>query len=340
MIDLNLKIKILNGLGVYISNTINNNPKSILDKLTKSIINKNRWFDEKSIIYSLKAWSNLLKSDLIEKWLNIYKLNSIKKKKTIALILPGNIPLVGFHDILCVWILDYKAIVKLSSKDDVLIPFLTDYLEKKSGNKSFLYTTSSIKKFDAVIATGSNNSSIYFEYYFSKYPNIIRKNRTSIAILEGSETELDLKNLGKDILLYYGLGCRNVSKLYIPKGFNLNKIFKGLDNFSHVINNSKYANNYYYNKSIFLINKDKFLDNGYFILKEDPRLYAPISCAFYEFYDDIKDLKSKLHDIRDNLQCIVSKKRSLKAISYGSTQNPSFHDYADNIDTIEFLINI
>ena len=340
MIDLKLKIKILNGLGVYISKTINNNPKLILDKLTKSIINKNRWFDEKSIIYSLKVWSNLLKSDLIEKWLNIYKLNSIKKKKTIALILPGNIPLVGFHDILCVWILDYKAIVKLSSKDDVLIPFLTNYLEKKSGNKSFLYTTSSIKKFDAVIATGSNNSSIYFEYYFSKYPNIIRKNRTSIAILEGSETELDLKNLGKDILLYYGLGCRNVSKLYIPKGFNLNKIFKGLDTFSDVINNSKYANNYYYNKSIFLINKDIFLDNGYFILKEDPRLYAPISCAFYEFYDDIKDLKSKLHDIRDNLQCIVSKKRSLKAISYGSTQNPSFHDYADNIDTIEFLINI
>ena len=340
MIDLNLKIKILNGLGVYISNAINNNPKLILDKLTKLIINKNRWFDEKSIIYSLKAWSNLLKSDLIEKWLNIYKLNSIKKKKTIALILPGNIPLVGFHDILCVWILDYKAIVKLSSKDDVLIPFLTNYLEKKSGNKSFLYTTSIIKNFDAVIATGSNNSSIYFEYYFSKFPNIIRKNRTSIAVLEGNETELDLTNLGKDIMLYYGLGCRNVSKIYIPKRFDLNKIFKGLDVFSDVINNSKYANNYYYNKSIFLINKDKFLDNGYFILKEDPKLYAPISCAFYEFYDDVKDLKSKLDDIKDNLQCIVSKKRSLKAISYGSTQNPSFHDYADNIDTIEFLINI
>jgi len=194
MIDLNLKIKILNELGFYISNIINNNPKSILDNLTKSIINKNRWFDEKSIIYSLKVWSNLLKSDLIEKWLDKYKLSSIEKKKTIALILPGNIPLVGFHDILCVWILDYKAIVKLSSKDDVLIPFLTDYLEKKSGNKSFLYTTSSIKKFDAVIATGSNNSSIYFKYYFSKYPNIIRKNRTSIAVLEGNETELDLKN--------------------------------------------------------------------------------------------------------------------------------------------------
>ena len=340
MIDLNLKIKILNELGFYISNIINNNPKSILDNLTKSIINKNRWFDEKSIIYSLKAWSNLLKSDLIEKWLDTYKLSSIEKKKTIALILPGNIPLVGFHDILCVWILDYKGIVKLSSKDDVLIPFLTDYLEKEIGYKSFLFTTSRIKKFDAVIATGSNNSSIYFEYYFSKYPNIIRKNRTSIAVLEGNETELDLNNLGKDILLYYGLGCRNISKIYIPKGFNLNKIFKGLDTFSHVINNSKYANNYYYNKSIFLINKDSFLDNGYFLLKEDSKLYAPISCAFYEFYNDIEDLKSKLYDIKDNLQCIVSKKRSIKAISFGSTQTPSFQDYADNIDTIKFLINI
>ena len=340
MIDLNLKIKILNELGFYISTIINNNPKSILDNLTKSIINKNRWFDEKSIIYSLKAWSNLLKSDLIEKWLDTYKFSSIEKKKTIALILPGNIPLVGFHDILCIWILDYKGIVKLSSKDDVLIPFLTDYLEKKIGYKSFLYTTSRIKKFDAVIATGSNNSSIYFKYYFSKYPNIIRKNRTSIAVLEGNETELDLNNLGKDILSYYGLGCRNISKIFIPKGFNLNEIFKGLDTFSHVINNSKYANNYYYNKSIFLINKDNFLDNGYFLLKEDSKLYAPISCAFYEFYDDIEDLKSKLYDIKDNLQCIVSKKRSLKAISFGSTQTPSFQDYADNIDTIEFLINI
>tara|TARA_Y100001970_G_scaffold293090_1_gene437682 strand:+ start:12784 stop:13806 length:1023 start_codon:yes stop_codon:yes gene_type:complete len=340
MIDLNLKIKILNGLGVYISNIITNNPKSKLDNLTELIINKNRWFDEKSIIYSLKAWSDLLKSDLIEKWIDIYKLSSIKKKKTIALILPGNIPLVGFHDILCVWILDYKGIVKLSSKDDVLIPFLTDYLEKKSGFKSFLYTTSSIKKFDAVIATGSNNSSVYFEYYFSKYPNIIRKNRTSVAVLEGDETELELNNLGKDILLYYGLGCRNVSKIYIPKGFNLKKIFKGIEALSHIINNSKYANNYYYNKSIFLINKYNFLDNGFFLLKKDLKLYAPISCAFYEFYDDIEDLKRKLHNIRDNLQCIVSKNKILKGISFGSTQKPSLQDYADNIDTVKFLINI
>tara|TARA_Y100000741_G_scaffold325771_1_gene277481 strand:- start:316 stop:1338 length:1023 start_codon:yes stop_codon:yes gene_type:complete len=340
MIDLNSKIKILNELGIYISTIINNNPKSILDKLTKSTINKNRWFDEKSIIYSLKTWSNLLKSDLIEKWIDIYKLSSIKKKKTIALILPGNIPLVGFHDILCVWILDYIWIVKLSSKDDILIPFLTDYLEEKSGYKSFSYTSLSIKKYDAVIATGSNNSSIYFEYYFSKHPNIIRKNRTSVAFLEGNETKIDLNNLGKDILLYYGLGCRNVSKLYIPIGFDLNKIFKGLEPFSYIINNSKYINNYNYNKSIFLINQEKFLDNGYFILKESSNLYAPISCAFYEFYNNIKDLKYKLHDIKDNLQCIVSKKGKIKGNTFGSTQNPSLQDYADNIDTIEFLINI
>ena len=141
-------------------------------------------------------------------------------------------------------------------------------------------------------------------------------------------------------MLYYGLGCRNVSKIYIPKGFDLNKIFKGLEAFYDVINNSKYANNYNYYKSIFLINKDNFLDNGYFILKEDRKLHAPISCAFYEFYNNIKDLKTKLHDIKDSLQCIVSKKRSIKTISFGSTQNPSFQDYADNIDTIEFLINI
>jgi len=340
MIDLNSKIRILNELGIYISNILNNNPKSILNNLTKSIINKNRWFDEKSIIYSLRAWSNLLKADLIEKWIDKYEFSSIKKKRTIALIIPGNIPLVGFHDILCLWIMDYRGIIKLSSKDDVLIPFLTNYLDEKSGFKLFNYTRSIVKKFDAVIATGSNNSSIYFEHYFSKYPNIIRKNRTSIAVLDGNETEMDLKNLGKDILLYYGLGCRNISKLYLPKEFDLNKIFKGLEPFSFIINNSKYVNNYNYNKSIFLINKDDFSDNGFFILKENSKLHSPISCAFYEFYDDIKDLDNKIHEIKDNIQCLVSKKRDIKGIPFGSTQNPSLEDYADNIDTIKFLMNI
>tara|TARA_B100000945_G_C20367652_1_gene590447 strand:+ start:99 stop:1121 length:1023 start_codon:yes stop_codon:yes gene_type:complete len=340
MIDLNSKIKILYELGIYISTIINNNPKSILDNLTRSIINKNSWFDEKSIIYSLKAWSDLLQKDLIEKWIYKYKLRSFKKKKTIALILSGNIPLVGFHDILCVWILDYKGVVKLSSKDDILIPFLTNFLEKKSGCKSFTFSTSSVRNFDAVIATGSNNTSIYFQYYFSKYPNIIRKNRTSIAILDGSETEIELNNLGKDILLYYGLGCRNVSKIYLPKGFDLNKIFKALEPFSYIINNSKYFNNYNYNKSIFLINQEKFLDNGFFILKENLNVYSPISCAFYEFYDSKKDLQKKIDYIRNNTQCIVGKEKNIKRITFGSTQNPSLEDYSDNIDTIKFLINI
>ena len=211
MIDLNYKIKVLNELGIYISRILNNKSQSTLDNLSTSILDNNRWFDQKSIAYSLRAWSEILKKDFIKKWLYKYQISSFKKKKTIALILPGNIPLVGFHDILCIWILGYKGLIKLSSKDNVSIPFLTNYLEKKSKVKSFTYTDSIIKNFDAVIATGSNNSSVYFQYYFFKYPKIIRKNRTSIAVLDGNETEIDLKNLGKDILLYYGLGCRNVS---------------------------------------------------------------------------------------------------------------------------------
>ena len=340
MIDLNYKIKVLNELGIYISRILNNKSQSTLDNLSTSILDNNRWFDQKSIAYSLRAWSEILKKDFIKKWLYKYQISSFKKKKTIALILPGNIPLVGFHDILCIWILGYKGLIKLSSKDNVSIPFLTNYLEKKSKVKSFTYTDSIIKNFDAVIATGSNNSSIYFQYYFNKYPNIIRKNRTSIAVLDGNETEIDLKNLGKDILLYFGLGCRNVSKIYIPKGFDLNKVFKGLEPFSYIIKNSKYANNYDYNKSIFLINQDKFLDNGFFILKESSKIYSPISCAFYEYYDNKKDLNNKLHNIKNDLQCIVSKSIIIKGTLFGSSQNPSLDDYADNLDTIEFLMNI
>jgi hypothetical protein len=340
MIDLNFKINILNELGDYISKILKNDPPLILDNLINSSLNNNRWFDEKSVIYSLKAWSKILKKDLIKKWTYNYEINSFKNKKTIALILPGNIPLVGFHDILCLWILGYNGVIKLSSKDNVLIPFLSNYLEEKSNIKSFIYKDSIIKNFDAVIATGSNNTSIYFEYYFSKYPNIIRKNRTSIAVLDGNETEIDLKNLAKDILLYYGLGCRNVSKIYIPKEFDLNKIFKGMESFSYIINNSKYANNYDYNKSILLINQDEFLDNGFFILKESSKISAPISCAFYEYYNNKKDLDNKIIEIKANLQCIVGKSRIIEGIPFGSSQNPSLEDYADNIDTIKFLMNI
>ena len=340
MIDLNFKINILNELGDYISKILKNDPPLILDNLINSSLNNNRWFDEKSIIYSLKAWSKILKKDLIKKWTYKYEINSFKNKKTIALILPGNIPLVGFHDILCLWILGYNGVIKLSSKDNVLIPFLSNYLEEKSNIKSFIYKDSIIKNFDAVIATGSNNTSIYFEYYFSKYPNIIRKNRTSIAVLDGNETEIDLKNLAKDILLYYGLGCRNVSKIYIPKEFDLNKIFKGMESFSYIIKNSKYANNYDYNKSILLINQDEFLDNGFFILKESSKIAAPISCAFYEYYNNKKDLDNKIIEIKANLQCIVGESRIIKGIPFGSSQNPSLEDYADNIDTIKFLMNI
>ena len=340
MIDLNFKINILNEFGNYISKILKNSPPLILDNLIDSSLNNNRWFDEKSVIYSLKAWSKILKKDLIKRWIYKYEINSFKKKKTIALILPGNIPLVGFHDILCLWILGYKGILKLSSKDNVLIPFLTNYLEEKSKVKSFIYKDSIFKNFDAVIATGSNNTSIYFNYYFSKYPNIIRKNRTSIAILDGNETEIELKNLAKDILLYYGLGCRNVSKIYIPKEFDLNKIFKGIESFSSLINNSKYSNNYDYNKSIFLINQEKFLDNGFFILKESSKITSPISCVYYEYYNNKKDLENKIIDIKDNIQCIVSKSSFFEGIPLGSTQNPSLEDYADNIDTVKFLMNI
>jgi len=341
MNDLDIKINILDELGNFLSqfSKVNVNYNT-LNKLIDSNIENNSWFSKESIIYSLKSWSKVLKKDIIKNWINEYDISSFNKKKTVALILPGNIPLVGFHDILCVWLLGYKGLVKLSSKDNILTPYLIKYLEKKSKVKTFNIKKSIIKNFDAVIATGSNNTSLYFDYYFSKYPNIIRNNKNSIAVLDGNESVKDLKNLGMDILLYYGFGCRNVSKIFVPKKYDLNKIFKGLKSFSNSIKNSKYANNYHYNKAIYLINKDKFLDNGFFILKENSKISAPISCAYFEYYNNKNDLDYKITTIKKEIQCIVSQSQIVKGIPFGQTQQPSLNDYADNIDTMKFLMKI
>ena len=310
---------------------------SELNTLVNLAIASNGWFTLKSIEKSFLDWGNALKKTEIESWINSYNFFNIKIPKKIALILAGNIPLVGFHDIICVWLSGHKAIVKCASKDKHLLPYFTNFLEVEAKEKCFDFTKRNIKGFDAVIATGSNNSSRYFEYYFGSVPNIIRKNRNGVAVLDGSETKKQLKELGNDILHYFGLGCRNVSKLYIPKDYDLNLIFEGLFHHAEIIKHPKYANNYDYNKAIFLMSDYDFRDNGFFVIRESKEFSAPIACLYYEYYSSNMELNKNLEQNKESIQCIVSNLPLEKKIDFGFAQKPSISDYADGIDTLSFL---
>ncbi len=255
----------------------------------------------------------------------------------IALILAGNIPLVGFHDLVCVWLSGHNALIKCASKDEYLLPYLTEFLEKETGENCFSYTKEPFTSFDAVIATGSNNSGRYFEHYFSSYPHIIRKNRNGVAVLDGSESIDDLKGLGNDILQYFGLGCRNVSKLYLPQGYDLDLIFGGLFPHADIIQHAKYANNYDYNKAVFLMSEFDFLENGFITLKEAREFSAPIACVHYEYYQDIEKLKKELISKENQIQCLISTLSIRDAIPFGKAQEPALNNYADGVDTLFFL---
>ena len=310
-----------------------------LQTVIEQSINKNAWFTQENIENVFRIWSETLEEDKILDWVSKYKFES-KKNKTVAIILAGNIPMVGLHDLICVWACGLKSIVKCSSKDDLLLPYMTNFLESQIKKEFFDYQKKIIRNFDAVIATGSNNSARYFDYYFKKYPNIIRKNRNGIAVLSGKESVEDLNKLCVDILQYFGLGCRNVSKIYIPFCFDLDKILKSLRSLESVNKNSKYLNNYNYLKSILLLNNEPFKDNGFFILKEDKKIAAPIACLHYEYYKEIEGLRMELSKNTDSVQCIVSDLNFKNAIPFGESQKPSLFQYADEIDTLEFLISL
>jgi hypothetical protein len=262
--------------------------------------------------------------------------------KTVGLILAGNIPLVGFHDFLSVVVSGHKVLVKTSSNDQKLLPFLSNYLISiNSELENYItFTEGKLENFDAVIATGSNNTARYFEFYFKDKPSIIRKNRNSVAILTGNESHEDLVNLGEDIFRYFGLGCRNVSKLFVPKDYNFENFFKAIYEYKDVIFYEKYSNNYDYNKAVFLMSNFKLLDNEFLTIKEDTSYSSPISSVFYEYYDDLNEITSRLENDADQIQCIVSKDAIENSILFGQTQKPNLWDYADNVDTLVFLQQI
>ena len=301
----------------------------------------NGWFTPEQVYFAIQSWAEALTEDNLDKWLKNYTIN-YTEPKTVGLVLAGNIPLVGFHDFLSVLVTGNKVLVKTSSNDQHLLPFLAKYLitvEPKLAN-SIQLTEGKLEGFDAVIATGSNNTARYFEYYFKNKPAIIRKNRNSAAILTGNETKEDLIALGEDIFRYFGLGCRNVSKLFVPQGYDFKEFFEAMFTYGNIIHYEKYANNYDYNKAVFLMSNFKILDNEFLTLKEDTSYASPISSVFYEYYDSIDSLKQKLEAEHEHLQCVVSNNVTENSILFGQTQKPALWDYADNVDTISFLLEI
>lgn len=301
----------------------------------------NSWFTKENLLFSLEIWSKALTENNLNTWVSKDNFK-IKTPKTVAIVMAGNIPLVGFHDFLSVLISGHSVLVKQSSNDKHLLPFLSKYLEfvEENFKGNITFTEQKLANFDAVIATGSDNTARYFEYYFKNKPNIIRKSRNSVAVITEKETEDDLQKLSDDVFTYFGLGCRSVSKLYVPKNYDFNNFFNGMFVKKDLIENAKYANNYDYNKAVYLMSEFDLLENGFLMIKEDESYSSPIATIFYEYYDNEIDLKIKLHQDKEKIQCIVAKDFIENEIAFGETQNPQLWDYADGINTLEFLSQI
>ncbi|MCK5823987.1 MAG: acyl-CoA reductase [Ichthyobacteriaceae bacterium] len=302
-------------------------------------IHYNGWFTKDNVLFSIEEWAGLLTEDKLNNWLSNYN-NEVSEPKTIGLIMAGNIPLVGFHDFLSVLISGNKVIAKLSSNDNKFFPIIASLLidvEPKFADK-IKFVSDKLTGYDAVIATGSNNTARYFNHYFKDYPSIIRQNRNSVSVLSGDESEAELKLLAEDIFRYFGLGCRSVSKLYVPKGYDFDNLFKAIFSYKDLVNHAKYANNYDYNKAVYLMSKFKILENGFFMLKEDPSYGSPIATLFYEFYETEEAIKTKLELDFDKIQCVVaSANKDYSEVEFGKSQHPLLNEYADGVDTLEFL---
>ena len=350
--NLSTRINAFSQLSSFLLNTLkNSNPtlpnptNSPLTHLIKNEHSVNGWFTEDNIKLALLSIAKSTTKEKLVKWLEPYKEKfNIPQKKRIGVILAGNIPLVGFHDFISILISGNIFIGKISSKDNNLIKEITNILiEIEPEFKEYIFFAENrLTDFEAIIATGSNNSARYFKQYFGKYPHIIRKNRNSVAILTGDETNDELEKLADDIFMYYGLGCRNVSKIFVPENYNFNKFFEAIYKYKDTINHHKYANNYTYNQTIYLMNQDKFLDNGFLMLKNEIATSSPISVIYYENYKNIENLTKYLSHQKDKLQCVVSntKIKNSNIIDFGNTQHPELWDYADNVNVLDFICKI
>ena len=299
---------------------------------------ENRWFTPEFINTAVKnIGKEFLQKEKLQSWCGNYFIPGKKDNpKTVGVVMAGNIPLVGFHDFLSVFISGHRQIIKPSSKDETLIKHIVQYLSEKNPEvKNFVSFAEMLKGCDAYIATGSNNSARYFEYYFRKYPHIIRRNRTSIAVLEGNENEEELEKLSADISLYFGLGCRNVTKIYVPENYDFLPLLNALKKFDYFSDQYKYRNNYDYQLAILIMNNKYYMTNGSIILTENKSFFSPISILNFEYYKNISDVETEIKTSGD-VQCVAGK----NYLSFGRTQQPSLTDYADGIDTMEFLAEL
>lgn len=327
-------------LGVKLDEIINNNTKPQEFIVAEQ---KNHWFTQNAIRFTIAELSKQLTEANLVQWVSRYNLNELQTPKNIGLVLAGNIPLVGFHDILCCLISGNHVTAKLSHKDQDLYIFIKNILIEISDEyeHKITFTPDQLKDIDAIIATGSNNSKRYFEHYFGKYPNIIRSNRNSIAIINEDLSEDDIYQIGSDIFTYFGLGCRNISFLLIPEGYKLEHFIKNIERYSHIIEHNKYANNYSYQRTLLALNNSTYLDNGFCTFTQNESLSSPIGVLHFAYYKNEADLESFVDAHKHEIQCIVSKtKHQFKTYSLGMAQKPELWDYADNIDTIDFLLNL
>lgn len=330
------KINAFDALGNFLRKLDN----ETFDDLTYKVVNNNNWFTPEHTRIALEGLSNFLEGDKLRKWLLPYPMANAQSSRSIGLIMAGNVPAVGFHDLLCVLFAGHIAHIKLSTTDGVLVPWLIENLFSIAPKmKQQVVWAERLNGMDAYIATGSDNSARYFDYYFGKYPHIIRKNRTSVAILDGEESDEDLAKLTDDIFLYFGLGCRNVSKIYIKDQEQLQQLLKAADKQAKIIDHHKYLNNYEYNKSIYLVNQEPHLDNGFLLVRESKDLVSPIAVLYYELYSSQKELSIKLASIANKIQCTVSRQgRFPGSVPMGQAQFPSLGDYPDQKDTLQFLL--
>jgi hypothetical protein len=323
-------------------NSFNN---SILTEAADYSYYHNPWFIPAFVKFAYAAWAAALEKEKVELWISQYLSGTGLRNKpaTVGIVMAGNIPMVGLHDLICVLASGHHALIRLSSSDDRLIPAVLKLLCEINPELDQQYTMAEgpLKNFDAIIATGSNNTSRYFDYYFGKYPHITRRNRNGVAVITGNETGEELRKLADDIFIYFGLGCRNVSKLYIPKGYRMEDLLPFFESYSYFSDKHKYRNNYDYQKSILLINRVPHLDNGFLLIKEEKSLMSAIAVVHTETYHSLESLNRHLNTIKGDIQCIVTSGKGIDSpIPPGKSQFPELWDYADGVDVMDFLMNL
>ncbi|HXA01858.1 MAG TPA: hypothetical protein VNW99_07720 [Cytophagaceae bacterium] len=335
--DLERRIQAFSELG----NRIKNITSDVFETWAVQAGASNNWFTRENVKTALDGLALVLEKKKLNEWISAYKTSRTTSRK-VGVVMAGNIPCVGFHDMLCVLVSGHILYAKLSSQDSALVKNIAKALiEIEPGFAERIIFADRLNNIDAVIATGSDNSARHFKFYFGKMPHIIRQNRTSAAVLNGQESEQELGLLGKDILQYFGLGCRNVSKLYVPEDYSFTHFFQSIEYLKPISQHHKYLNNYDYNKSIFLINRVEHFDNGFLMLRESESLFSPISVVHFERYSGIGDLQARLGKWHEKIQILVGSHQIIpEAVTFGQAQCPTVMDYADGVDTMEFLLNL